>query len=104
MVKDNNYDLFAALHNLLNRWKNHFSQLLNVHRVSDVTQRRINWAGPLVPNPSPSEAEIAIVILERYKSPDIDKILADPIQTGGETSCSQIHKFITSIWDKEELH
>jgi hypothetical protein len=36
LVKDENGDLLADSHNILNRWKNYFSQLLNVHRVSDV--------------------------------------------------------------------
>jgi hypothetical protein len=34
-VKDENGDLIGGSHNILNRWKN-FSQLLNVHRISDV--------------------------------------------------------------------
>jgi hypothetical protein len=33
-VKDENGDLLADSHNILNRWKNYFSQLLNVRRVS----------------------------------------------------------------------
>jgi hypothetical protein len=39
LVKDENGDLLAdshSSHNILNMWKNHFSQLLNVHRVSGV--------------------------------------------------------------------
>jgi hypothetical protein len=32
-VKDENGDLLADSHNILNRWKNYFSQLLNVHNV-----------------------------------------------------------------------
>jgi hypothetical protein len=38
LVKDENGILLADSHNILNRWKNYFSQLLNVHRVSDVRQ------------------------------------------------------------------
>jgi hypothetical protein len=38
LVKDENGDLLADSHNILNRWKNYFSQLLNVHNVSDVRQ------------------------------------------------------------------
>jgi uncharacterized protein YaaR (DUF327 family) len=34
LVKDENGDL-ADSHNVLNRWKNYFSQLLNMHNVSD---------------------------------------------------------------------
>jgi hypothetical protein len=32
-----------------------------------------------------------------------DHILAEPIQAGGETLCSENHKHINSIWNKEEL-
>jgi hypothetical protein len=34
-VKDKIEDLLADSHNILNRWKNYFSQLLNMHRASD---------------------------------------------------------------------
>jgi hypothetical protein len=48
-VEDENGDLLADSHNILNRWKNHFSQLLNVHRVGDVRQIEIRTTEPLVP-------------------------------------------------------
>jgi hypothetical protein len=41
------------------------SQLLNVHRISDVRQIEIQTAEPLVPDPSPVEVEIAIAKLKR---------------------------------------
>jgi hypothetical protein len=48
LVTDGNGDLPAASHNILNRWRNYFSQLLNVHRASDVRQIEIYTAEPLV--------------------------------------------------------
>jgi hypothetical protein len=39
LVKDENGDLLADPRNILSRWKNYFSQVLNVHRVSDVRQK-----------------------------------------------------------------
>jgi hypothetical protein len=60
LVKDENGDLLADSHNIFNRWKNYFSQLLIVYRASDVRQTEIHTAEPLVPDPSPSEVEIAI--------------------------------------------
>jgi hypothetical protein len=44
LVKDENGDLLADSHNILNRWKNYISQLLNVHRVSD--GRKIKVSAP----------------------------------------------------------
>jgi hypothetical protein len=41
LVKDENGDLLADSYNIVNRWKNYFSQLLNVHDVSDVGQKYI---------------------------------------------------------------
>jgi hypothetical protein len=63
-VKDENGDLLADSHNILNRWKNYFSQLLNVHNVSDVGQIEVHKAEPLVPGPSRLEVKIAIVKLK----------------------------------------
>jgi hypothetical protein len=52
LVKDENGDLLADFHISLTRWKNYFSQLLNVHNVSDVRQIEVHTAEPLVPGPS----------------------------------------------------
>jgi hypothetical protein len=102
-VKDVNGDLLADFHDILNRWKNYFSQLLNVHNVSDVRQIEVHTAEPLVPGPSRLEVEIAIAKLKKYKSPGSDQIPAELIQAGGEMLLSAIHKLINSIWNKEEL-
>jgi hypothetical protein len=41
LVQDVNGDLLADFHNILNRWWKYFSQLLNLHRTSDVRQKYI---------------------------------------------------------------
>jgi hypothetical protein len=46
LVKDVNGDLLADSHNILNRWKNYFSRLLNVRNVGDVRQIEVHTAGP----------------------------------------------------------
>jgi hypothetical protein len=52
-VKDENSDLLADSHNIFNRWKNYFSQLLNAHSVSDVWQIEMYTLRPLIPDPTP---------------------------------------------------
>jgi hypothetical protein len=84
-VKDDNTDLLAKFRDILNRWKNYFSQLLNVQMVSDVGHIEIHTAEPLVSDPSPFEVETATAELKRYKSPGSDEIPARLIQVGGET-------------------
>jgi hypothetical protein len=64
LVKDENYDVLGDSHNILNRWKNYFSQLLNMHNGSNVRQLEAQRAEPLVPGPSHLEVEIAIAKLK----------------------------------------
>jgi len=68
---------------ILARWRNHFSQLLNVHGVNDVRQKGTLTAEPLVPEPSVFEFELAIEKLKSDNSPGIDQISAELIKAGG---------------------
>jgi hypothetical protein len=76
---------------------------LNVCGVNDVRQTEVHTAVPLVPEPSDSEVEIAIEKLKRHKSPATDQIPAELFKAGGRTICSEIHRLINSICNKEEL-
>jgi hypothetical protein len=87
----------------LNRWKNFFNQVFNVHGVHDVRQMDIHTAEPLVPEPSLVEVEIAIGELKMYKSLSTDQIPAELIKGGHETLIPEIHNLIHPIWNKEEL-
>jgi hypothetical protein len=60
LVKDENGDLFADSQNILNRWKNYFSQFLNVHNGSDVRQREVYTAEQIVLGPSCLEDKISM--------------------------------------------
>jgi hypothetical protein len=51
---------------VLGGWRNHFSQLLNVHEVSDVRQTEILIAEQLLPEPSACEVGMAIEKLKRH--------------------------------------
>jgi hypothetical protein len=102
-VKDEQGDLVLDSHSILARWRNKFSQVLNVHGVNDVRQEDIHTAELLVPEPSVSEFELAIEKLKSHKSPGIDQIPAELIKAGGRTISCEIHKLIISIWNKEEL-
>jgi hypothetical protein len=52
-------DLVAVSYNILNRWKNYLSQLLDVHRINDIRQIEIHTTEPLVPDPRTFEVKIA---------------------------------------------
>ena len=95
--------MVTALHSILARWMNHFSQLLNVCGVNDVGQTEIHTAKPLVLELSAFQFKMAIEKLKRYKSPGIDQIPAEMIKAGGRIIRPEIHQLINSIWNTEEM-
>jgi hypothetical protein len=50
------------------------------------------------------EIEVAIGKFSRYKLPDVDQIPAELTQAGRKTLCSEIHKLIKLIWNKNLPH
>jgi hypothetical protein len=89
--------LVTDCHSTLVRWRNHFSQLCNVHGVSDVRQIEIHTAEPLMPEPSDFGVEMAVEKVKRHKSPGINQIPAEIIKAGCRTFRSEAHKLINSI-------
>jgi hypothetical protein len=82
VVKDEKGDL--VIDNISARWRNHFSQLLNVHGIIDVRQTEIHAAGPLEPEPSDFEFEMGVEKLKRHKSLGVDQIPTELIKAGIE--------------------
>jgi len=76
------------------RWRNHFSQLLNLHGVNDVRQTEIHTAEPLVAETSVFEFELAIEKLKSHKSPGVEQIPAELINAGGRTIRLEVRKLI----------
>ena len=58
---------------ILARWRDHFSQLLNVHGVNYVRQTEIHTAETI----SAFEVELAVEELKSHKSLGIDQITAE---------------------------
>jgi hypothetical protein len=79
-VKDENGDVLADSHNILNMTKNYFSLSLNVKRASDVRQKEVHTAEPRVPQSSLFEDQITIVRFKKYKSPEIDHTQTEVIK------------------------
>ena len=84
VVKDEKRDLVADSHSIVARWRNYFSQLLNVHGINDIKYTDIHTAEPLVPEPSAFEVDLVIEKLKSHKSPGIDQIPAELIKAGVE--------------------
>jgi hypothetical protein len=65
---DDKGDLVADSRSTLARWRNGFSQILNVHGANDVRQTEIHTAQSPVPEPSASEIEVPIEKLKTHRS------------------------------------
>ena len=94
-------DLVTGSYSILARWRDYFSQLLNVHGVHDVRQTETHTTEPLVPEPSAVEVDLTIEKLKCHKTPSNDQIPAELIKEGCRTIRYKIHKLIFSISNKE---
>jgi hypothetical protein len=74
---------------------------LNVHGVNDVGQTLIHAAEPHVRELCDFEIELAIEKLKRHESL-VDQIPTELINAGGRKIRCEVHKHISSIWNKGE--
>jgi len=95
--------LVAESHSILARWRNHFSQLLNIHGFNNVRQTDIPTAEPYVSEPSDFEVQLAIEKLKSRKSPGTDHIPPELIKAERRIIRNEIHKLTISVWNKEKL-
>ena len=82
IVNDEKDDMVADSLIIMARWRNYFSQILNVHGFSDVRQAEIHTAEPLMPEPSALEVQLAIEKIKSHKSTVIDQIPAELFKAG----------------------
>jgi hypothetical protein len=84
LVKDERGDLLADPYKILNRWKNYFRQLLNVHEACGARQTEMHTAAPFVPKLRAFEFEITIGGLKKNRSPGVNQVPKELIQARGE--------------------
>ena len=96
-MEDDKIDLVTNSHSISARWRNHSSQLLNVHSVNDVRQTEIHTTEPLLPEPSNFEVEMAVGKLKTHKSPSTDQIPAELIKVGSRIIPCEIGELFNSI-------
>jgi hypothetical protein len=97
-VKDEKDDLVTESHSIVVRRRDHFSQLLNVHRVNDVRRTKLRTTEPLV-----SWRLRWLLKAETTHSPGTDQIPQEVIKAGARAIHYETHKLINSNSYKEEL-
>jgi len=71
-------------HGILVRWRKHFSQVSNVHRVNEGRQAELHTAEPLLPEISTCHFQLAIEIPKSHNSPGVDQIPAELLRQAVE--------------------
>ena len=99
--------LFTDKDDILKRWKEHYSVLLNTNNPSNRNiLDRIPQKPPITQmdvTPTLQEVNHAVRNLKNRKSPGVDGIPSEVWKHGGPTLTGQLHQLICRIWKEEEV-
>lgn len=104
-VKDKNGKILSSIQDQVNRWTEHFKELLNRPAPSDPPD--IQEAEEDLPinceKPNKEEIKAAILLLRNGKASGPDGIPAEALKASIDTSTEIIYKLLAKIWDNEDI-
>jgi hypothetical protein len=107
ICKQRNGDLVCGPEGILNRWKEHFEELLNAEQnVRQQAQARASYRvddGVDFPPPTRQELEDAIRKLKNNKAPGDDNLPGELFKAGGARLHEVMHRLILRAWSEESL-
>ena len=105
ICKSKNGDIITEKGDILNRWKDHFHELLSSTEqderpsiMKDHKDTNEEDSAPII-----EEVEMAVHKLKNYKAPGIENIPAELIKYGGNELVKHPHTTIKDIWQKEKM-
>jgi hypothetical protein len=105
ICKSKNGDVITEKDDIINRWKDHFHELLNSmeqEKEPPIMQDH-NDTNEEESSPTIEEVEMAIQKLKKNKTPGTDKIPAELFKYGGNELVKYLHTIIKEIWLKEKM-
>ncbi|XP_054259423.1 uncharacterized protein LOC128984157 [Macrosteles quadrilineatus] len=105
--KDKDGNLIEEATRVLDRWAEHFTELLNGNHTGE--DRALDWqpkyhtADPWIEEPSLEEVEICKKKQKNHRAPGEDNINAELWKHGGQELACCLHKLILMIWRQESL-
>ena len=105
ICKSRNGNIITEKGDILNRWKEHFSELLNGMEQDGgpTTMQDYEVTNEEDTIPTVEEVERAVHKLRNYKAPGTDNIPADLFKYGGNELVKHLHTIIKDIWKKEKM-
>ena len=106
MCNDKEGNLMVEGMRVVERWAEHFEELLNGTNGSGVTTGNVQEqveTDPDVIDPSLRETEEAISSMKNHKAPGEDMITAEIFKYGGDELKRELHDIITRIWQEEQM-
>ena len=110
LVKDGAGEVLTTEHDCINRWKEHFSQLLNHPPIPEdpILTHTANTASIINPDcdttpVSLAEVKAALKKLKNSKAPGICTITAEMLKAGGDNMSLWLTEIINHVWIHERL-
>ena len=110
LVKDSAGAVLSTEHDCINRWQEHFSQLLNHPPIPEDPILTQAANSPIAPNPdcqttpvSLAEVKAALKKLKNSKAPGICSITAEMLKAGGDNMSRWLTQIINFVWIYERL-
>jgi hypothetical protein len=107
MCRKKNGELVCDQRGILDRWKEHFDELLNegAEELGTVSRRQLydEEDGKELSEPCLEEVKSAISSLKNNKSPGDDSLAAELFKAGGEHLWKAMHELICRVWSEERL-
>jgi len=88
----------------LNRWKQHFEEVLNREQIHEpITEEEAEGEELDIPTEPPTQAEIrkALRHMRNGKSPGVDQISPEMLKTDEETTVEEMKYIFDLVWEKE---
>ena len=104
-VKDRSGSTIIDPAGQLNRWREHFNELLNrptPEEQPDILPARNDLPISIDP-PSKAEIQAAIKALKAHKAAGPDHIPPDALKAGMETSVDILHTLFQKVWEEEKI-
>lgn len=101
MCKSKDGDLLVDPEEVLNRWAEYLSELLN--KAPADQQFELIEDGMEVGEPTRTEVENAITSLRNHRAASEDGLAAELFKYGGDGLIEEMHALLSSIWQRETM-